>query len=117
MFVSRKCLAALIHLFSRKLSTRIHVAQLIHQRAIFLRSTLPPCDSSQPVAEKFMQRSVPTPGFLSGKLNVRLVGVEGNILSHDNSVHDIRAVSQASSRTGVEWPDTKGAAFSPRLPF
>ena len=37
-----------------------------------------------------MQRSVRTPSFLSGKLAVGLVGVKGDILPHENSVHDFR---------------------------
>src|ERR1035437_6949303 len=95
MFVSRKCLAAFIHLFPRELSTRIHVAQLIHQRPEFLRATLPACEPFQPIAEKLMQRSVLTLRFLSGQLDVGLLCVERNILSHENSVHESRVFEQA----------------------
>jgi len=90
MLVSRKYLAALIHFFPRELSTRIYVAQFIHQCAILLLSTLTPCNRTQPVAEKFVQRSVLAPGFLTGKLNVGLVGSKCYVLSHENSVHDTR---------------------------
>src|ERR1035438_3667356 len=94
MFVSRKCLAAFIHLFPRELSTRIHVAQLIHQRPEFLRSALPACEPLQPIAEELMQCSVLTLRFLSGKLNVGLVGVKGNVLSHENSVHEFSVLRE-----------------------
>src|ERR1019366_9424025 len=90
MFVSRKCLAARIHFFPRELSTCIHVTKLIHQAAIFLLSNLPARDPLQPVAEKLMQCGVLTAGFLSSQLDVGLIGIESNILPHDNSVHDTR---------------------------
>lgn len=90
MFVSRKCLAARIHFFPRELSTCIHVTKLIHQGAIFLLSNLPARDPMKPVAEKLMQCGVLTAGFLSSQFDVGLVGVEGNVLSHGNSVHETR---------------------------
>src|SRR5450759_2519719 len=94
MFVSRKCLTALIHLFARKFSTCVHVAQLIHQRTILPSSPLPACNPFQPVAKKLMQRSVLALCFLSGELDVGLLGIKGNVLSHDNSVHDARVFAQ-----------------------
>src|SRR5260370_32053445 len=66
---------SLIHLVARKLAACICVAQLVHQGPILPRSNTA-SNPFQPVAEKFMQRSVPTPGFLSGKLKVRLVGID-----------------------------------------
>ena len=42
-----------------------------------------------------MQRSVLTLRFLSGQLDVGLLCVERNILSHENSVHESRVFEQA----------------------
>src|SRR6266536_2513861 len=125
MFVSRKCLATLIHLFAREFSTGVDVAQLIHQRAIILISTLPACDPFQPLSEQLVQRRVPTPGILSGKLDVGLVGVECNVLSHEYSVHDYRVLrklafrqvwgcSGALTRIGLSFPFP--VSFPPCVP-
>ena len=80
MFVSRKCLATLIHFFSCKLSTRIHITELMHQGAIILYPSLSACDPLQPVAEKFIERCVLAPGFFSGKLDVGVFGTECDVL-------------------------------------
>ncbi len=100
ILVSRKCLAAFIHLIARELSTRIHVPQLIHQRAIFLRSTLSARNAFQPVAEKFVQRGVLTLRFFSGQINVGLVGVKSDVSPHDNSVHECRVQRKGSVPLG-----------------
>src|ERR1019366_3404379 len=113
MFVSRKCLAALIHLFACKFSTRVYVAQFVHQRAILLYPGLPSCNHFQPVPKKLMQRSVLALRFLSGQLDVGLVGVKSNILSHEHSVHHSRALGQTVSLATV-LPQTQLA--SPVLP-
>jgi hypothetical protein len=68
-------LPSLVHLVPGKLATCIDVAQPLHQRPILPRSNTA-SNTSQPVAEEFMQLGVPTSSFLSGKLNVSLVGIE-----------------------------------------
>jgi hypothetical protein len=70
------------------------MAKLMHKRTIILHAGLPACDPFEPVSEKFIESSVLTPGFLTGKLDVRLVGGESNILSHDSSVHEIRVTGK-----------------------
>src|ERR1039458_3110771 len=105
MFVSRKCLAALIHFFPRELSTGIHMAQLIHQGAIFLLSNLTTCDPFQPVAEELMQRSVLTASFLPGQFDVGLIGVECNVLSHGYSVHETRVICKVESYPIQDEPE------------
>src|SRR6266849_1339991 len=84
---------SLIHLVARELATCIGVAQIIHQRSILPRSNRAR-DPCQPVAEKFIERGVLTLRFLSGKLDVGLLGIEDNILSHENSVHHFSVYKQ-----------------------
>jgi hypothetical protein len=98
---------SLIQLVARKLTDCIDVAQPLHQRRILPRSNTA-SNTSQPVAEKFMQLGVLTSGFPSGKLNVSLVGIEDYFRPHDNSVHNVRALAQASNHPGEECPNTKG---------
>jgi len=95
MFVSRKCLAAFIHLFARELSTCIHVAQLMHEGAILLDARPPARNPFQPVPKELMQRGVPALRFLSSQLDVGLVRAKSDVLLHDTSVHEIRAIVQA----------------------
>jgi hypothetical protein len=66
---------SLIHLVTRKFSPCIHVAQLTHQVAIFLRSPLPACKSTQSSTEKLMQRCFLTLRLFSGKFDVGFGGL------------------------------------------
>jgi hypothetical protein len=74
-------LPALIHLVTRELSTRIRVAQIIHQHSILPRSKTTR-NPLQPAAEKFIESGV-TPSFISGKLSVGLIDLEDNILARE----------------------------------
>src|SRR5258708_29526187 len=65
-----------------------------------------------------MKSRIPTPGFLAGEFDVGRVCIEGDVLSHDDSVHSYRvAVNQFSkiSRHGAFPVSFRG--YHPCPPF
>jgi len=53
-----------------------------------------------------MQRRVLTAGFFPGQLDIGLVGIERNVLSHDDSVHEVRVICKFLFMEMSRLPDS-----------